>query len=69
MSEGVFASLKPLKCDFTGTAVSIALERFQRESFQENLVSFLQQASTESNQQFATKARKAGVTVAEIRDR
>lgn len=46
----------------------MTLERFQRESFQESLASFLQQASTESIKQFAAQTRKAGVTVAKIRD-
>ncbi|ODM22445.1 hypothetical protein SI65_00033 [Aspergillus cristatus] len=67
-AEDVLESTKALRCDFPGTAVSIPLDRFQQQSFIENLASFLEQASAESIKQFAAKARKAGVTLAEIRD-
>lgn len=67
-AEDVLESAKALKCNFPGTAVSIPLARFRQKSFIESLALFLEQASAESIKQFAAKTRKAGVTLAEIRD-
>lgn len=68
LSEKVLASQGALQWDFPGYAVSIPYSEFAQPSFQENLASFLEQASTESIKQFAAQVFKAGSTVFESRE-
>jgi Protein of unknown function (DUF3638)/Protein of unknown function (DUF3645) len=57
-----------MQWDFPTVAVSLPRETFENKIFQENLASFLQQASLEPIEEFAAKAHKAGVAIAEARD-
>ncbi|CAG8953309.1 hypothetical protein HYFRA_00003516 [Hymenoscyphus fraxineus] len=67
-SESVLASKGALEWEFPGSAVSIPITTFNDDSFQENLASFLSQASGESIKAFAAKANKAGSFTFESRD-
>ncbi|KAL3476021.1 hypothetical protein BJX99DRAFT_258915 [Aspergillus californicus] len=57
-----------LQWDFPGVAVVLPASRFETADFQENLASFLEQASLELVDEFAPRAQKAGVEVIETRD-
>lgn len=68
MSDKVLASTKALQWDFPGYAVSISFKTFSDLSFQNELVSFLEQASTESVKQFGNYTVKGGVNTFEPRE-
>ncbi|KAI8716467.1 hypothetical protein NCS52_00940700 [Fusarium sp. LHS14.1] len=57
-----------LTCDFPGRAVAVPIHIFKDESFQENLIEFLEQSSTEAFDQFAARASKGGESIVETRD-
>ncbi|PYI00251.1 hypothetical protein BO78DRAFT_439495 [Aspergillus sclerotiicarbonarius CBS 121057] len=67
-SENVLASQNALLCDFPDAAAAVPLSRFLNDTFVESLASFLVQASSEFIEKFAARAKKAGVSVVEIRD-
>ena len=60
LSEKVLATQNALQWDFPGSAVAIPHAEFVQASFQENLASFLERASTESIKRFAAQSSKAG---------
>ena len=66
-SKDVLAS-KTLQWDFPGGAISIPLATFDNENFQNELATFLEQASTESVKQFGAQAYKSGAYLFESRD-
>ncbi|RFU26654.1 hypothetical protein B7463_g9687, partial [Scytalidium lignicola] len=68
LSEKVLCSKGSLKWEFPGSAVSIPMSEFNKPSFQDELATFLQQASTESIKQFAAHTHKAGSFAFESRD-
>jgi hypothetical protein len=68
VSEDVLAAEGPLEWDFPGSAVSIPTSIFADASFQEELATFLSQASKESIKQFAAMTNKAGAFITESRD-
>ncbi|KAI9781703.1 MAG: hypothetical protein M1816_002199 [Peltula sp. TS41687] len=68
VSGSVLASDNALQWDFPGSTVSIPFSEFVKLSFQENLATFLEQASIESIKRFAAHTRKAGTKVIENRD-
>lgn len=67
LSEKVLAAGNALQWDFPGCAVALPFSEFANPSFQDNLASFLEQASTESVKRFAAQAYKAGSSVYESR--
>ncbi|OGM50946.1 hypothetical protein ABOM_000731 [Aspergillus bombycis] len=67
-AEQTLAASGALKWHFPGTAVSLTREEFGSSDLQQSLAAFLEMASTEQIDEFASKSRKAGVTVAESRD-
>ena len=67
LSEKVLAAGNALQWDFPGCAVALPYSEFANPSFQDNLASFLEQASTESVKRFAAQAYKAGSSVYESR--
>ncbi|KAL2779878.1 hypothetical protein BJX66DRAFT_345994 [Aspergillus keveii] len=64
----VLAAKGALLWDFPGLAVVLPASSFETSDFQENLASFLEQASLEPVNEFEAKAHKAGVEVIETRD-
>ncbi|KAI0444448.1 hypothetical protein F4803DRAFT_249140 [Xylaria telfairii] len=64
----VLAAGHAMRWDFPGRSARIRLDDFSEDSFQECLSTFLEQASLESLYYLQASARKAGVTVGEIRD-
>jgi hypothetical protein len=68
LSEKVLAAENALQWDFPGCAVAIPYSVFDNSSFQDNLASFLEQASTESIKRFAAHTNKAGSFAFESRD-
>ncbi|KAH8687808.1 hypothetical protein BGZ60DRAFT_363637 [Tricladium varicosporioides] len=68
LAENVLASQGALEWDFPGSAVIVPLVTFQDHSFQEQLASFLTQASSESVKIFAATTTKAGSFTFESRD-
>jgi len=67
-SEAVLAAEGALQWDFPGRAAQISLTTFSDPSFRETLSTFLEQASTETLDRFAAVSRKAGASIAEVRD-
>ena len=67
-TEQVLASGDALLWDFPGSAVSVPLTTFSTIAFQDALVTFVEQASTEHVSKFAAVARKASSTIPEIRN-
>jgi hypothetical protein len=57
-----------LQWDFPGCAVTIPITTFNDSSFQHQLATFLEKASTESIKRFAARANKAGTFAIESRD-
>jgi hypothetical protein len=68
LSEQVLASENALQWDFPGCAVSMPYTDFENSSFQEELTTFLEQASRETIKRFAARTNKAGSTAYESRD-
>ncbi|KAK6605240.1 hypothetical protein H4I95_05046 [Botrytis cinerea] len=66
-SKHVLATENALQWDFPGRAVGIPFDEFLKESFQDSLASFLEQASTESLSRFVARSNKAEVHVVEAR--
>ncbi|KAF8867182.1 hypothetical protein BDZ45DRAFT_609382 [Acephala macrosclerotiorum] len=66
-SEDVLAAENALQWDFPGRAVEIPFDEFLKESFQESLATFLEQASMESLRRFEARSAKAKVSVIEAR--
>ncbi|TGO44474.1 hypothetical protein BCON_0512g00030 [Botryotinia convoluta] len=66
-SEHVLATQNALQWVFPGRAVSIPFDEFLKESFQDSLASFIEQASTESLSRFVARSDKAEVSVVEAR--
>ncbi|KAI1753021.1 hypothetical protein F4782DRAFT_95691 [Xylaria castorea] len=64
----VLAAGHAMHWDFPGRSATISLDNFAEESFQECLAAFLEQASMESLYHLQASAKKAGVSVGEIRD-
>ncbi|CAI7604411.1 unnamed protein product [Penicillium viridicatum] len=64
----ILATKGALQWDFPGMAVTFPATEFRSLTFQDNLTSFLEQASLEPVDEFAAKTRKAGVELAEARD-
>ncbi|KAE8372270.1 hypothetical protein BDV26DRAFT_274461 [Aspergillus bertholletiae] len=67
-AEQALAASGALEWQFPGTAVSLSREEFGNHDLQESLAAFLEMASTEQIDKFASKSRKAGVRVVENRD-
>ncbi|KAI9833796.1 MAG: hypothetical protein M1819_003531 [Sarea resinae] len=67
-SEKVLGSGNTLQWGFPGCAVAISFADFSDPSFQDNLVDFLDQASSESIKRFAARTDKAGSSAFESRD-
>ncbi len=67
-AEQTLAAKGALQWDFPGVAVSIPAAIFEDHVFQESLAAFIEKASVEYLDLFATKVRKAGVEVSETRD-
>ena len=67
-SKDVLAAPNSLEWDFPGCAAAIPLETYSNSSFQHELATFLEQASSESIKQFAARALKNGTTTFEVRD-
>jgi hypothetical protein len=57
-----------MQWDFPTVAISLPREDFESPQFQENLTNFLERASLDSINKFATKTHKAGVTITEAQD-
>jgi hypothetical protein len=68
LPEHVLASKKALRWDFPGSAVAIPISEYEKTSFQEELATFLEKASTESIKRFAAHTNKAGSFAFEGRD-
>ena len=68
LSEEVLASESALLWDFPGCAVALPITEFDKPSFQSELATFLEKASTESIKQFAARTNKAGSSAFESRD-
>ncbi|KAL7793170.1 hypothetical protein V8C37DRAFT_415984 [Trichoderma ceciliae] len=68
MTEHVLASDNALVWDFPGRAVRLSLAEFNDEKLQGNLAAFLERASMETIYNVQAQAKKAQVSVAEIRD-
>jgi hypothetical protein len=68
LSEDVLASKNALQWDFPGCAVTMPFSEFAKSSFQDELASFLDKASTESIKRFAARTSKAGLFVSESRE-
>lgn len=68
ISEKVLASKNALQWDLLGCAIAIPYSEFTNSSFQDNLATFLEQASTESIRRFAAHTNKAGSFAFESRD-
>ncbi|TGO18614.1 hypothetical protein BPAE_0372g00020 [Botrytis paeoniae] len=66
-SKHVLATENALQWDFPGRAVGIPFDEFVKESFQDSLASFLEQASTESLSRFVARSKKAEAYVVEAR--
>ncbi|KAI1347711.1 hypothetical protein F5Y01DRAFT_318465 [Xylaria sp. FL0043] len=67
-ASSVLAAGHALQWDFPGRSARISLENFTKESFQQSLATFLEQASMESLYSLQASAQKAGASVVEIRD-
>ncbi|KAK6334542.1 hypothetical protein TWF730_003756 [Orbilia blumenaviensis] len=67
-SQKALEAESALQWDFPGTAVSIPYSTFSASGFQEELVSFLEQASKESIKRFAAVTHKAASGAWESRD-
>ncbi|KAI1425632.1 hypothetical protein F5Y12DRAFT_795814 [Xylaria sp. FL1777] len=67
-ASSVLAAGHAMQWDFPGRSARISLNEFAEESFQQSLALFLEQASMESLYSLQASARKAGVSVGEIRD-
>jgi hypothetical protein len=68
LSEDVLASKNALQWDFPGSAVAIPISEYEKTSFQDELATFLERASTESIKRFAAHTNKAGSFAFESRD-
>jgi hypothetical protein len=66
--EPVLECQGALQWSFPGSAVAIPISVFESESFQDELVTFLEKASTESIKKFAAHTNKAGSMAFEPRD-
>ena len=64
----MLAAENALQWDFPGSTVAIPYSVFDDTSFQDNLATFLEQASTESVKRFAARTDKAGSSAFESRD-
>ncbi|KAI1383848.1 uncharacterized protein F4822DRAFT_438664 [Hypoxylon trugodes] len=67
-SERVLAAGHALQWDFPGRCAQIPFAKFIDEPFQECLSAFLEQASMESIYSLQAAARKASISVTEVRD-
>ncbi|KAF3909914.1 hypothetical protein ABW21_db0200578 [Orbilia brochopaga] len=67
-SQKALESESALDWEFPGVAVSVPYSTFSQQSFQEELVTFLEQASKESIKQFAATTAKAASGAWESRD-
>lgn len=67
-TEETMASQGAMQWDFPSVAASLNRSVFENPVFQENLVTFLENASLEPLDEFAAKTFKAGVTISETRD-
>lgn len=67
-AKDVLAAKNALQWSFPGTAVALSIAKYNEPSFQSELASFLEKASTESIKRFAAHASKAGSSVYECRD-
>ena len=67
-SEDVLAAENALEWDFPGRAAEISFDEFVKESFQESLATFLEQASMESLKRFEARSAKARTSVIEARN-
>ncbi|OCL13648.1 hypothetical protein AOQ84DRAFT_413466 [Glonium stellatum] len=67
-SENVLAAENALQWDFPGCAAEIPSNEFYKESLQESLATFLEQASAESLKRFSAHSIKARTSVIESRD-
>ncbi len=68
LSEDVLASKNALHWDFPGSAVAISISEYEKTSFQDELATFLERASTESIKRFAAHTNKPGSFAFESRD-
>ncbi|KAL3421377.1 hypothetical protein PVAG01_07822 [Phlyctema vagabunda] len=68
LSEHVLASEGALVWDFPGSAAHIAFDEFSKSSFQNELATFLERASTESIKRFGAQTSKASSFSFESRD-
>lgn len=68
IAEKALAPQGALQWDFPGVAVSLSLDQFKDQGFQESLAAFIEKASTEPLEEFSAKTRKAGVDIPESRD-
>ncbi|PTB71494.1 hypothetical protein M440DRAFT_350648 [Trichoderma longibrachiatum ATCC 18648] len=67
-TEHVLAADNALVWDFPGRAVRLSAAEFNDENLQKNIAEFLEQASMEAIHTVQAQARKAQVSVAEVRD-
>ncbi|KAI0428983.1 hypothetical protein F5Y09DRAFT_357255 [Xylaria sp. FL1042] len=67
-ASSVLAAGHAMQWDFPGRSARISFKDFTEESFQQNLATFLEQASMESLYSLQASAQKAGASVVEIRD-
>lgn len=67
-SHDVLAAGNALEWNFPEKSISIPYPEFTKFTFQDELVAFLEQASTESIMRFAARANKAGTSIVERRD-
>jgi hypothetical protein len=66
--EDVLAAKSALQWDFPGAAVAIPPRTFLDKGFRQSLCQFLEQASTESVNEFSAHSNKAGMSIVENRD-
>lgn len=64
----VLAASRAMQWDFPGRSAHISADDFAEKSFQDSLVTFLEQASMESIYSLQASTKKAGVSIGEIRD-
>jgi hypothetical protein len=58
LSEDVLAAKNALRWDFPGSAVTIPISEYEKTSFQDELATFLERATTESIKRFAAHQTK-----------
>lgn len=67
-AEQTLAVKGSFKWDFPGRAAALPVSEFENPLFQESLSAFIEKASLEPIDEFAAKARKAGVEISEARN-